>query len=167
MTQFVFKNDGKVGLKNLHIYCNHPQSLSIDTQSTTDDINSKDSIYEMLDGGRVHHSHIKNISCQDNERPVKVPLKNEVLLPGEEISVPVWIHGITSPGVHELDFIFYYESVESRTDVPYRVLHQTVRIQTLATLSLSACVKKSSSSFFSPNEDDQNFERYDLDFVRF
>eukprot|EP00794_Sanderia_malayensis_P018865 gene18865-20765_t len=156
MTQFVFKNEGKMALKNLHIYCNHPENSCIDKQSTTEDINSKESIYELVDKESVRHSLFDNTCDVDLESPLNVPLRNGLLLPGEEISVPVWIHGIATPGVHELDYLFYYEPEKPTSAVPYRVLHQTVRLQTLATLNLSACVRKSSSELFPTMDEVDN-----------
>ncbi len=167
MTQFVFKNEGKMALKNLYIHCNHPQNSCIDTQSTNEDINTKESIYEMLDKGNLWHSSVDNLACSDLETPLKVPLPNGLLLPGDEISVPVWIHGIATPGVHELDYLFYYEPAESTASVPYRVLHQTVRIQTLVTLNLSACVRRSSSSFFPMKDGMEDFDSERYQFVLF
>lgn len=162
MTQFIFKNTGKTAMKNLYISCNRPECFSLDTQSFFEDLNSKDTIYEMLDGGNVQHSSADKLLQKNNNEIVKVPLENGVLLPNAEISIPVWIHGISIPGVHELDYLFYYEPVNKIPEIHYRVMHQTVRIQTLATLNLSAGVRRSSAGFFKSKMGDGTSERYDL-----
>ena len=159
MTQFVFKNEGKMSLKNLHISCNHPDVFSLDTQLTPEEISFKDSTYEMLDGGSARHSPITQLASTRMNKPVQVLLDNDQLPPNAEISVPVWIHGIATPGVHELDFLFYYEPLDRTPGVQYRVLHQTVRIQTLATLNVSASVRTSSSRFFRKEIDNKQTDR--------
>ena len=148
MTQFVFKNSGKTALKSLHISCNRPECFSLDGQSFDGDTYSKDAIYEMIDGGSTHHSTAENLSPESVREIVKVPLENGLLQPNAEISVPVWIHGMSTPGVHELDFLFYYEPLNHVRDIPYRVMHQTVRLQTLSTLNLSAGKRQTSTDFF-------------------
>ena len=162
MTQFVFKNTGKTAMKNLYISCNRPECFSLDTQSFYESLNSKDTIYAMVDGGNVQHSSADRLLQKNDNEVVKVPLENGVLLPNAEISVPVWIHGIAIPGVHELDYLFYYEPVNKIPEIHYRVMHQTVRIQTLATLNLSAGIRKSSAGFFKSKIGDRTSARYDL-----
>lgn len=157
MTQFVFKNSGKTALKNLHISCNKPECFSLDDQSFSGDPYSKEAIYEMIDGSTIMHSSADIFSPDSVREVVKVPLENDLLPPNAEISVPIWIHGTSTAGVHELDFLFYYEPINQLPDVPYRVMHQTVRLQTLSTLNLSAGLRRTSADFFNiENEDSKS-----------
>eukprot|EP00795_Rhopilema_esculentum_P001366 gene1366-15771_t len=158
LTQFVFKNSGKTPLKNLYISCNKPESFSVDMQLMSEDLKSKDNIYKTVDGNSMKHSAAEILSPGTAEQVIKVPLEDEVLLPNAEIIVPVWIHGTSTPGVHELDFLFYYEPVNPVPGVPYRVTQQTIRLQTLATLNLSAAVKKSSASFFKGVQEETSID---------
>lgn len=148
LTHFLFKNTGRTALRNLYISCNRPECFSLDVRPFDGDTYSKDAIYELFDGGSIHHSYA-DIPAPDSLREVvKVPLENDLLQPNAEISVPIWIHGIPISGVHELDFLFYYEPSNHVPDVPYRVMHQTVRLQTLSTLELFARSCQTSADHF-------------------
>lgn len=153
MTQFVFKNSGKTALRNLYISCSKPECFSLDGQTINGDAYLKEAIYEMIDGGSMLHSTADISSPDSLQEVVKVPLESDLLQPNAEISVPIWIHGTSHPGVHELDFLFYYEPLNPLPCVPYRVMHQTVRLQTLATLSLSAGVRITSTDCFKADDD--------------
>jgi len=154
LTQFVFRNIGRTALKNLYISCNRPECFSLDGQMSDSDMIPKDAIYETFDGGPIHHS-VADIPAPDSQqRTVKVPLEYDLLQPNAEISVPIWIHGISTSGVHELDFLFYYEPQNHVPDIPYRVLYQTVRLQTLSTLELFVRLRQSSTDHFKEESED-------------
>ena len=154
LTQFVFRNIGRTALKNLYISCNRPECFSLDGQMSNSDMIPKDAIYETFDGGPIHHS-VADIPAPDSQqRTVKVPLEYDLLQPNAEISVPIWIHGISTSGVHELDFLFYYEPQNHVPDIPYRVLYQTVRLQTLSTLELFVRLRQSSTDHFKEESED-------------
>ena len=41
-----------------------------------------------------------------------IPLPDGVLGPGESTQLPLWLRGPDQEGVHEINFLFYYESAE-------------------------------------------------------
>lgn len=41
-----------------------------------------------------------------------IPLAEGVLRPGESTQLPLWLRGPDQEGVHEINFLFYYESAE-------------------------------------------------------
>lgn len=43
---------------------------------------------------------------------IHVPLPDSVLLPGASVQLPMWLRGPDEEGVHEINFLFYYESVK-------------------------------------------------------
>lgn len=43
---------------------------------------------------------------------IPVPLPDTVLLPGASVQLPLWLRGPDEEGVHEINFLFYYESVK-------------------------------------------------------
>ena len=45
---------------------------------------------------------------------IPVPLPDSVLLPGASIQPPMWLRGPDEEGVHEINFLFYYESVKKQ-----------------------------------------------------
>lgn len=46
---------------------------------------------------------------------IDVPLPNSVLLPGASVQLPMWLRGPDEEGVHEINFLFYYESVRKHS----------------------------------------------------
>jgi hypothetical protein len=43
---------------------------------------------------------------------VEIPLEGGVLRPGQSAQLPLWLRGPDQEGVHEINFLFYYESAE-------------------------------------------------------
>lgn len=43
---------------------------------------------------------------------VEVELPGKALQPGESLQVPMWLRGPDAEGVHEIHFLFYYESTQ-------------------------------------------------------
>lgn len=46
---------------------------------------------------------------------IDVPLPDSVLLPGASVQLPMWIRGPDEEGVHEIHFLFYYESIKKHS----------------------------------------------------
>lgn len=129
---FTFKNRGQDAMKNVYLVCSCPRSFAF--KSCT----GEKSRYQLKDNLIT----IEDIN-REFEGIVKVPLTDNKLLPGDEVKMEVSVHGALTPGVHEIDFLFYYEPFESVKNVPYRLIQQMVCIQTLSTLSISTSIQKS------------------------
>lgn len=41
-----------------------------------------------------------------------IPIEGSTLQPGESTQLPLWLRGPDQEGVHEINFLFYYESAE-------------------------------------------------------
>ncbi|GAA6076315.1 trafficking protein particle complex subunit 8 isoform X1, partial [Tachysurus ichikawai] len=78
------------------------------------------------------------MSADDRPTVAEIPLTGGVLGPGEALQIPLWLRGPDREGVHEIHFLFYYESVEKNTKLSHRVLRHTAFI--CASRSLSARV---------------------------
>lgn len=50
---------------------------------------------------------------------VDVPLPDSVLLPGASVQLPMWLRGPDEEGVHEINFLFYYESIKKHSKMRY------------------------------------------------
>lgn len=48
---------------------------------------------------------------------IPVPLPDTVLLPGASVQLPMWLRGPDEEGVHEINFLFYYESVKKQPKI--------------------------------------------------
>ncbi|XP_041046081.1 trafficking protein particle complex subunit 8 isoform X1 [Carcharodon carcharias] len=67
-----------------------------------------------------------------------VPLPDSVLLPGASVQLPMWLRGPDEEGVHEINFLFYYESTKPHSKLSHRVLRHMAIICTSRSLSVKA-----------------------------
>ncbi|KAK1172840.1 trafficking protein particle complex subunit 8-like isoform X1 [Acipenser oxyrinchus oxyrinchus] len=85
---------------------------------------------------------------------IDIPLPDSVLLPGASIQLPLWLRGPDKEGVHEINFLFYYESANKVSKLSHRVLRHTAVICTSRSLSVRATVCRSNT--FQDEEDGRN-----------
>ncbi|KAK7811172.1 hypothetical protein U0070_004715 [Myodes glareolus] len=76
---------------------------------------------------------------------IPVPLPDSVLLPGASVQLPMWLRGPDEEGVHEINFLFYYESVKKQPKRRHRILRHTAVICTSRSLNVRATVCRSNS----------------------
>ncbi|CAH2285036.1 trafficking particle complex subunit 8 isoform X1 [Pelobates cultripes] len=76
---------------------------------------------------------------------VDIPLVDSVLAPGASIQLPLWLRGPDEEGVHEINFLFYYESTEKQSRMRHRVLRHTAVICTSKSLNVRASVSRSNA----------------------
>ncbi|XP_037661646.1 trafficking protein particle complex subunit 8 isoform X2 [Choloepus didactylus] len=76
---------------------------------------------------------------------ISVPLPDTVLLPGASVQLPMWLRGPDEEGVHEINFLFYYESVKKQPKIRHRILRHTAVICTSRSLNVRATVYRSNS----------------------
>ncbi|XP_067834095.1 trafficking protein particle complex subunit 8 isoform X1 [Heptranchias perlo] len=74
---------------------------------------------------------------------IDVPLPDAVLLPGASVQLPMWLRGPDEEGVHEINFLFYYESTKPHSKLSHRVLRHTAIICTSRSLSVRATACRS------------------------
>lgn len=130
---FTFKNIGGVSFKNLYIMCSYPQAFSFEGTSVKWDY-AKD----------MNDTPIIKLDANTVPRDiVKIPLSNEMLCPDKMLTVPVSVYGLPIAGVHEIYFLFYYEPCEEIQNVPYRLVQQMIRVQTLSTMSIMTSAQPS------------------------
>ncbi|KAI1243358.1 hypothetical protein IHE44_0000953 [Lamprotornis superbus] len=75
---------------------------------------------------------------------IQVPLPDAVLLPGASVQLPMWLRGPDEEGVHEINFLFYYESIKKHSKI-HRVLRHTAVICTSRSLHVRATVCRSNA----------------------
>ncbi|XP_043076018.1 trafficking protein particle complex subunit 8 isoform X5 [Puntigrus tetrazona] len=82
-----------------------------------------------------------------SDRPVvaEIPLSRGVLGPGEALQIPLWLRGPDREGVHEINFLFYYESTEKTAKLSHRVLRHTAFICASRSLSVRATASRSNT----------------------
>ncbi|XP_044054925.1 trafficking protein particle complex subunit 8 isoform X2 [Siniperca chuatsi] len=87
------------------------------------------------------------VSAEDFSQPsavIEIPIDGSMLQPGESTQLPLWLRGPDQEGVHEINFLFYYESMEKGIKISHRVLRHTVFICASRSLSVQASACRSS-----------------------
>lgn len=74
-----------------------------------------------------------------------VPLPDAILMPGASVQLPMWLHGPDEEGVHEINFLFYYESLKKQPKIRHRILRHTAVVCTSRSLNVRASVCRSNS----------------------
>lgn len=59
------------------------------------------------------------VSGDDRPTVADIPLNGAILGPGEALQIPLWLRGPDREGVHEIHFLFYYESMEKNAKLRY------------------------------------------------
>ncbi|XP_066533154.1 trafficking protein particle complex subunit 8 isoform X2 [Hoplias malabaricus] len=85
------------------------------------------------------------VTGEDRPTVVEIPLTGGVLGPGEALQIPLWLRGPDWEGVHEISFLFYYESVEKNAKLSHRVLRHKAVICASRSLSVKATACRSNT----------------------
>ncbi|XP_058613026.1 trafficking protein particle complex subunit 8 isoform X4 [Onychostoma macrolepis] len=95
-----------------------------------------------------------------SDRPVvaEIPLSRGVLGPGEALQIPLWLRGPDREGVHEINFLFYYESTEKTAKLSHRVLRHTAFICASRSLSVRATASRSNTLHGREKETEERLE---------
>ncbi|XP_068175680.1 trafficking protein particle complex subunit 8 isoform X2 [Antennarius striatus] len=87
------------------------------------------------------------VPAEDFSQPcgvMDIPVEGSTLQPGQSTQLPLWLRGPDQEGVHEINFLFYYESTDKGNKMSHRVLRHTVFICTSRSLSVQASACRSS-----------------------
>uniref|UniRef100_A0A673XVI4 Trafficking protein particle complex subunit 8 n=1 Tax=Salmo trutta TaxID=8032 RepID=A0A673XVI4_SALTR len=90
------------------------------------------------------------------KRVAEIPLGEGTLTPGESTQLPLWLRGPDQEGVHEINFLFYYESAEKGGKISHRVLRHTVFICASRSLSIRATACRSNTLPEEEREEGRN-----------
>ncbi|XP_020783321.2 trafficking protein particle complex subunit 8 isoform X2 [Boleophthalmus pectinirostris] len=140
-----FCNMSSVGLCGLRVVSTHPTFFTFGSATSspltplTPGSAENCSAYKTVTGV-PQHSHVL-VSAQDFLQPssvISIPIEGGVLRPGESMQLPLWLRGPDKEGVHEINFLFYYESTEKGGKISHRVLRHTVFICSSRSLSVTA-----------------------------
>uniref|UniRef100_A0A8C0YCX3 Trafficking protein particle complex subunit 8 n=1 Tax=Cyprinus carpio carpio TaxID=630221 RepID=A0A8C0YCX3_CYPCA len=98
-----------------------------------------------------------------SDRPIvaEIPLSQGVLGPGEALQIPLWLRGPDREGVHEINFLFYYESTEKTAKLSHRVLRHTAFICASRSLSVKATASRSNTLHGRERESEERQEGED------
>lgn len=102
------RNTGSGPIHNLFVASSHPELFSF-SNDKPDNWSEKDTVYSKVP---VIKYRSRNDKAKKITNVVAVPLPESKLVSGCSVKLPLWIIGNSTPGVQEMDFLFYYEPVE-------------------------------------------------------
>ncbi|RUS81108.1 hypothetical protein EGW08_011148, partial [Elysia chlorotica] len=179
-----FTNKGKSPLQNLMVTSSHPRFFTFgcasnQRQSTNASSSQHDQqtlpttkypyVYQMRAphcgaiGPSLTSTVSSNIICGGGDHSsadvLRIPLpdcEEGQLMPGKEVRLPMWIRGDDIGGIHEVDFLFYYEPVKSLSSVRHRVVRHQAILNTVESLSVRTTVVRPAASNGSSNGQELN-----------
>ncbi|KAM3619618.1 uncharacterized protein V6R79_010941 [Siganus canaliculatus] len=149
-----FCNVSAVALRGLRVVSTHPNFFTFGCQATTPVSPSSaenSSAYKTLATPLLPGSVASEtlVSPEDFRQPsgvMEIPIDGGTLQPGQSTQLPLWLRGPDQEGVHEINFLFYYESTEKGNKISHRVLRHTVFICVSRSLSVQASACRSTAS---------------------
>uniref|UniRef100_A0A8C6PRM7 Trafficking protein particle complex subunit 8 n=1 Tax=Nothobranchius furzeri TaxID=105023 RepID=A0A8C6PRM7_NOTFU len=144
-----FCNVSAVALCGLRVASTHPDFFTFGSQATTpvtppssvsaENCSAYKTFATTLQQGSVASEML--VSAEEFSQPsgvMNIPVHGGMLQPGESIQLPLWLRGPDKEGVHEINFLFYYESIEKGPKISHRVLRHTVFICASRSLNVQA-----------------------------
>ncbi|XP_067454174.1 trafficking protein particle complex subunit 8 isoform X1 [Thunnus thynnus] len=152
-----FCNVSSVALCGLRVVSTHPNFFTFGSQATTpltpvSPTSAENcSAYKTLatppgaqPGSVVSEMLVSAEDFSQLSGVMEIPIDGSTLQPGESTQLPLWLRGPDQEGVHEINFLFYYESTEKGIKISHRVLRHTVFICASRSLSVQASACRSS-----------------------
>ncbi|XP_068449315.1 trafficking protein particle complex subunit 8 isoform X2 [Clinocottus analis] len=150
-----FCNVSGVALRGLRVASTHPDFFTFGSQTTTpltpvsptsaENCSAYKTTATTRQPGSVASEML--VSAEDFSQPsgvMAIPIEGSTMQPGESTQLPLWLRGPDQEGVHEIHFLFYYESTEKGLKISHRVLRHTVFICASRSLSVQASACRSS-----------------------
>uniref|UniRef100_A0A3P9Q799 Trafficking protein particle complex subunit 8 n=1 Tax=Poecilia reticulata TaxID=8081 RepID=A0A3P9Q799_POERE len=152
-----FCNVSAVALCGLRVASTHPDFFTFGSQSTApftppspgsaENCSAYVTFPTPLQPGPMSSETL--VSAPAGSQPsgvTEIPIHGSTLQPGQSVQLPLWLRGPDQEGVHEINFLFYYENTEKGLKISHRVLRHTVFICASRSLSVQASACRSSAS---------------------
>ena len=118
-----FCNVSSVALSGLRVASTHPDFFTFGSQATTpvtplSPTSAENcSAYKTLamtpqPGSVASEMLVSGEDFSQLSSVMEIPIGGKALQPGESTQLPLWLRGPDQEGVHEINFLFYYESTE-------------------------------------------------------
>ncbi|XP_076470015.1 trafficking protein particle complex subunit 8-like [Babylonia areolata] len=146
-----FTNVGSVPLHRLRVATSNPNFFTFGS-GPPEDLPKYPYTYqvrtEQSEACRLHTMPGGSVSGNKTSWGVSsVPFPGDgVLKPGQTMSLPVWLRGNDIGGMHEVDFLFYYEPVGPRMPAKHRVLRHRAVVNMVESLSVRALATRQTGS---------------------
>uniref|UniRef100_A0A3B3WCQ8 Trafficking protein particle complex 8 n=1 Tax=Poecilia mexicana TaxID=48701 RepID=A0A3B3WCQ8_9TELE len=152
-----FCNVSAVALCGLRVASTHPDFFTFGSQSTAPFTPPSPGSAEncsayvtfptpLHPGSMSSETLVSAPACSQPSRVTEIPIHGGTLQPGQSVRLPLWLRGPDQEGVHEINFLFYYENTEKGLKISHRVLRHTVFICASRSLSVQASACRSSAS---------------------
>ena len=109
-----FRNSGKLPLHQLKVASTNPEFFTFGSLSDCPEANS---VYQTVDTFSDTTSQEFVVEEKEVKHVRDIELGGKELTPGNSVTLPMWIRGPNTPGIHHIDFLFYYESTEKNPKV--------------------------------------------------
>ncbi|ESO86902.1 hypothetical protein LOTGIDRAFT_202689, partial [Lottia gigantea] len=149
-----FTNSGRSPLQKLQLTSSQPEFCTFGVGS---DLPKYPYVYQQRDV-KGESLQCDNVNLKDYfhvSNVLDIPLSDNILKPGETLSIPMWVRGSDIGGVHEVDFLFYYEPLDHQSKVKYRILRHRAIVNTVESLSVRVSAYKSTSCRTANHDDKQ------------
>ncbi|XP_005105619.1 trafficking protein particle complex subunit 8 [Aplysia californica] len=143
-----FTNSGKSPLQNLRVTSSHPRFFTFGRNS---ELPKYPYVYQMRAPQCSSLSSTLTSTIPDRSSflslpdVLDIPLPKGALQPGDTLSLPLWLRGDDIGGVHEVDFLFYYEPVKHSCNIRHRVVRHCTLLNTVESLSVRTTVSRPSA----------------------
>ncbi|XP_054880101.1 trafficking protein particle complex subunit 8 isoform X2 [Poeciliopsis prolifica] len=152
-----FCNVSAVALCGLRVASTHPDFFTFGSQSTAPFTLPSSRSAEnysafvtfptpLQPGSMSSETLVSAPACSQPSGVTEIPIHGSTLQPGQSVQLPLWLRGPDQEGVHEINFLFYYENTEKGLKISHRVLRHTVFICASRSLSVQASACRSSAS---------------------
>uniref|UniRef100_A0A3B5KZV1 Uncharacterized protein n=1 Tax=Xiphophorus couchianus TaxID=32473 RepID=A0A3B5KZV1_9TELE len=152
-----FCNVSAVALCGLRVASTHPDFFTFGSQSTApftppsprsaENCSAYVTFPNPLQPGSMSSETLVSApACSQPSGVTEIPIHGSTLQPGQSVQLPLWLRGPDQEGVHEINFLFYYENTEKGLKISHRVLRHTVFICASRSLSVQAFACRSSAS---------------------
>ncbi|XP_011860429.1 PREDICTED: trafficking protein particle complex subunit 8 [Vollenhovia emeryi] len=127
--EVTLKNIGNAPLTNIHIASTDAKLFTLGNTETIDTLGNDD---------LVAKKNSKSVT-----KVILPASKNGVLNVGETHKMPLWVQAPHVKGIHRLDMLFYYESVESNATSKHRLCRHTWQLTVLDSIRITAVAARS------------------------
>ena len=117
-----FTNTGSVPLHNLKVALNNPKFFTLGGVNT--DIPKFSGVYHI----ESQSSNCRTCASADKDfsqlsRVMDINIPSGTLHPKSTVTVPAWVRGNDIGGIHEVNFLFYYEPAQQMPKIRYVSIH--------------------------------------------
>lgn len=128
-----FCNVSAVALCGLRVASTHPDFFTFGSQSTApftppsprsaENCSAYVTFPNPLQPGSMSSETLVSApACSQPSGVTEIPIHGSTLQPGQSVQLPLWLRGPDQEGVHEINFLFYYENTEKGLKIRWKMI---------------------------------------------